>query len=318
VKVEGEQSVETNVAPTRGLSEAAGMELELFGAPEPATRTQWSLFGRRFLRHRMAVLSILVLVLLFVACFGADWVAPYDKNQQDLLLGPTSPSGDHWFGTDELGRDQLTEILYAGQISLRIGVGVALIATVVGTLLGALAGFFGRFVEQSLMRVTDLFLVVPAIAILAIAIKKVGNDPATIVFVLAGLGWMAIARVVRGQVLSIKEKEFVDAARVSGASSPRIIFRHILPNTVGPILVDLTLGIAAAIVTESTLSFLGFGVQPPNTSWGLMLADARGTVGTPKAYLIYFPGLALLLTVLAVNFIGDGLRDAFDPQSKRD
>ncbi len=317
MRVEGEQSVEASVAPTHGLSEAAGMELELFGAPEPEARTQWSLFSRRFLRHRMAVVSIVVLVLLVVACFGAEWVAPYDKNQQDLLLGPTAPSARHWFGTDELGRDQLTEILYAGTISLRIGIAVALIATAVGTLLGALAGFFGRFLEQTLMRITDLFLVVPAIAILAIAIKRLGNDPATIVFVLAGLGWMYIARVVRGQVLSIKEKEFVDAARVSGASSGRIILRHILPNTVGPILVNATLGIAAAIVTESTLSFLGFGVQPPNTSWGRMLADARGTVGTPKAYLIYFPGLALLLTVLAVNFIGDGLRDAFDPQSKR-
>lgn len=304
-------------APTHGISHAAGMELELLGAPEPAPRTQWSLFSRRFLRHRMAVVSVVVLILLFVACFGARWVAPYPKNRQDLLLGATPPSGRHWLGTDELGRDQLTEILFAGQISLKIGIAVALLATVVGTVLGALAGFFGKISEQVLMRITDLFLVVPAIAILAIAIKKLGDDTLTIVLVLAGLGWMYIARVVRGQVLSIKEKEFVDAARVSGASSARIIGRHILPNVVGPVLVNATLAIAAAIVTESTLSFLGFGVQPPTTSWGRMVSDARGTVGTDKAHLIYFPGLFLLLTVLAVNFIGDGLRDAFDPQSRR-
>jgi peptide/nickel transport system permease protein len=317
VKVEGEQPLEETLAPTHGISRAAGVELELLGAPEPTARTQWAQFWRRFLRHRMAVVSVLVLLFLVVVCFGAHWIAPYDKNQQDLLLGAVGPSAQHWFGTDELGRDQLTEIMFAGQISLKIGLAVAVIATLAGTVLGSLAGYFGRVSEQLLMRLTDLFLVVPAIAILAIAIKKFGNDSFTVVLVLAGLGWMEMARIVRGQVLSVKEKEFVDAARGSGASSVRIIGRHILPNTIGPILVNATLGIAAAIVTESTLSFLGFGVQPPTTSWGRMLSDASGTVGTVKAHLIYFPGLALLVTVLAVNFIGDGLRDAFDPQSKR-
>jgi peptide/nickel transport system permease protein len=280
-------------------------------------RSQWQLFWRRFLRHRMAVVSIVVLLVILVACFGARWLAPFPKNHQDLVLGPKPPSLRHWFGTDDLGRDQVTEIMYAGQISLKIGLAVALLSTVVGTALGALAGYFSRWTDQILMRLTDLFLVVPAIAILAIAIKKFGNSATTIVLILAGLGWMYIARVVRSQVLSIKEKEYVEAARASGASHARIIARHVLPNTVGPILVNATLAIAAAIIAESTLSFLGFGVQPPTTSWGRMLADAEGYVGTPKAYLIYFPGLALLLVVLAVNFIGDGLRDAFDPQARR-
>jgi peptide/nickel transport system permease protein len=251
-----------------------------------------------------------------VGCFGAHWLAPYDQNEQDLLLGSVGPSLRHWFGTDELGRDQLTEIMFAGRISLKIGLAVAFISTVVGTLLGVLAGFLGRAADQLLMRLTDLFLVVPAIAVLGIAIVKFGNDTTTIVLGLAGLSWMYVARVVRGEVLSIKEREFIDAARVSGASSFRIIARHILPNAVGPILVNATLGVASAIVTESTLSFLGFGVQPPTTSWGRMLSDARGTVGTPKAYLIYFPSLALLLTVMSVNFIADGLRGTFDPQSE--
>src|SRR5438270_5075765 len=258
-------------------------------------RSQWQLFWRRFLRHRMAVVSVVTLLLIMVACFGASWLAPFPKNHQDLALGPAPPSLRHWFGTDDLGRDQVTEIMYAGQISLRIGLAVALLSTLVGTTLGALAGYFSRWTDQLLMRLTDLFLVVPAIAILAIAIKKFANSATTIVLILAGLGWMYIARVVRSQVLSIKEKEYVEAARASGASQARIIVRHVLPNTIGPILVNATLAIAAAIVTESTLSFLGFGVQPPTTSWGRMLADAEGYVGSPKAYLIYFPGLALLL-----------------------
>jgi peptide/nickel transport system permease protein len=284
---------------------------------DAVVRSQWQLFWRRFLRHRMAVVSMIMLLLIIVACFGAKWLAPYPKNHQNLVLGAVGPSAKHWFGTDDLGRDQVTEIMYAGQISLRIGLAVALLSTIVGTTLGALAGYFSRWTDQLLMRATDLFLVVPAIAILAIAIKKFGNSPTTIVLILAGLGWMYIARVVRSQILSIKEKEFIEAAHASGASNTRIIVRHLLPNTVGPILVNATLAIAAAIFTESTLSFLGFGVQPPTTSWGKMLADAEGYVGTAKAYLIYFPGLAILLVVLAVNFIGDGLRDAFDPQSRR-
>jgi peptide/nickel transport system permease protein len=294
-----------------------GGAIALRSGEEGIAHSQWKLFWRRFLRHRMAVVSVVVLVVIILACFGAKGVAPFPRNHQDLLTGPVGPRAKHWFGTDELGRDQLTELLYAGQISLRIGLVVAFLSTLIGTVVGAIAGYFGRWADQLLMRLTDLFLVVPAIAILAIAIKKFGNGSNTIIYILAGLGWMYIARVVRSQVLSIKEKEFVEAARASGASHARIIARHMLPNTIGPILVNATLAIAAAIVTESTLSFLGFGVQPPALSWGLMLSNAHGYVGTPKAYLIYFPGLALLLVVLAVNFIGDGLRDAFDPQAHK-
>jgi peptide/nickel transport system permease protein len=286
---------------------------------EPTPRSQWQLFRRRFLRHRIAVVAAVVLIFLLVLCFGASHFAPYPKNHQDLLLGPTSPSRKHWMGTDQLGRDQFTEILYAGQISLKIGLAVALLSTAAGTIVGAAAGYFGRVWDQLLMRLTDLFLVVPAIAVLAVALKYFGNasfDQTTvIIFVLAGLGWMYIARVVRGQVLSIKEKEFVEAALAAGGSSRRIIFRHILPNCIGPILVNATLAIAAAIITESTLSFLGFGVQPPTTSWGNMLASAEGNYNQ-NTHLLYFPGLMILLTVLCVNFLGDGLRDAFDPQHK--
>jgi peptide/nickel transport system permease protein len=301
----------TGIGPTE-LSARAGVELSGGGAP---ARSQWQLFRRRFFRHKVAVASIFVLVILFLLCFGASWIAPYDRNAQDLLLGPVSPNGQHWFGTDELGRDQLSRLLYAGQISLEIGITVALLSTVVGATVGAVAGFFGKATDQALMRFTDLFLIVPDIAILALALQYFGQSNATIILVLAGIFWMYIARVVRGQVLSLKEKEYVEAARAAGASPFRIITRHLIPNTIGPIMVDATLAVAGAIITESTLSFLGFGVQPPNTSWGKMLSDAEGYVGTDKAYLLYFPGAAILITVLCVNFLGDGLRDAFDPQS---
>jgi peptide/nickel transport system permease protein len=306
------------------LEEGLGRE-NLIGMPEggeqlqpgvePVARSQWQLFRRRFLRHRMAIISLLLLIILCLLCFGASWIAPYPKNNQDLLSSGQSPSGQHYFGTDDIGRDEFTEVLYAGQVSLLIGLSVAVIATVVGAVMGSLAGYYGRWIDQLVMRVTDLFLVIPQLVILAIALKKFGQSTEMIALILAALFWMYIARVVRGQVLSIREKEFVEAARASGASPKRIIVRHILPNVIGPIMVNATLAVAGAIIAESTLSFLGFGVQPPATSWGNMLSSAEGYVGTPKAYLLYFPGLMIFLTVLAVNFLGDGLRDAFDPQS---
>ena len=296
---------------------AAEEEPELVPGVEPEARTQWQLFRRRFFRHRLAMVGLAILVLLFAACFGARWVAPFPRNKMDLLIQGQRPSGKHLLGTDSLGRDYLTEILYAGQISLKIGVAVAVLSTAIGVAIGSIAGYFGRRVDQGLMRLTDLFLIVPQIAIVAIAVKKWSGSDLTIIVALGAVFWMTIARVVRSQVLSLKEREFVDAARVAGASSRRIIVRHLLPNMVGPIAVNATLAMAGAIVTESTLSFLGYGVQPPRSSWGNMLSTSEEFFGTPKAFLIYFPGLAILLTVLAINFVGDGLRDALDPSSRR-
>jgi peptide/nickel transport system permease protein len=293
------------------------LETELVPGVEPKARTQWQLFRRRLLRHRLAMVGLVLLAVLLVSCFGARWLAPYPRNDIDLLNIGHAPSGKHLFGTDSAGRDFLTEVLYAGQISLKIGLSVALLSTLFGAAVGAIAGYFGRAVDQVLMRLTDLLLIIPQIAIMAVALKKFGGTDRTVTLVLAGIFWMQIARVVRGQVLALREREFVDAARVAGASSRRIIVRHLLPNMIGPLAVNASLAMAVAIVTESTLSFLGFGVQPPKTSWGLLLANGEEFVGTDKAYLIYFPGLAILLTVLAINFVGDGLRDAFDPQSKR-
>jgi len=272
-------------------------------------------FWTRFSRHRLAVLGAVILAVLAISCYGAAFIAPYDQDEQDLLLGPTPPSWDHLLGTDELGRDYLTEILHAGQLSLSLALGVALMATAIGVFIGAVAGYRGGWVDDLFMRITDLFLVVPAIALLALALQGLGRNPLSIVLVLSLIGWTYIARVVRGQVLSLREREFIDAARVIGAKDHQVLIRHILPNLGGLIAVNVALAVAGAIIIESTLSFLGFGVQPPQTSWGNMLSQASGLIGTSKVYLLYFPGLFILITVLAVNFVGDGLRDALDPRS---
>jgi peptide/nickel transport system permease protein len=284
---------------------------------EAVARSNWQLFRRRFLRHKLGLLSIVVLVILMIACFGAPWLAPYKQGAQNFLESAQGPSAKHWFGTDDLGRDQLSEIMYAGRISLLIGLVVAALSTIIGVSVGAMAAYFGRATDHGLSALTDLFLILPDLALLAVAIVYLGQNVSTIMFVLALLSWMYMARVIRGQVLGLKEKEFVEAARASGASTTRILIRHITPNCIGTIMVNTTLTIAAAVGAEAALSFLGFGVQPPQNSWGRMLADAEPyATSWSKFYLIFFPGLMLFLTVLAVNFLGDALRDAFDPQSR--
>jgi peptide/nickel transport system permease protein len=286
-------------------------------AGEPIARSNWRLFWRRFRRHKPAVLSAIILVLLIIACFAAKWIAPYPRNHQNLLASATGPTAKHLLGTDDLGRDELTEILYAGQVSLKIGLVVALLSTVFGVLVGTFAGFYGRFVDQGLSRLTDLFLVVPDLAVLGVALAAFGHSPAVIILVLAALEWTYIARVLRGEVLAIKEKEYVEAARATGASDRRIIFRHILPNCVGSIMVNLTLAVAGAIVLESTLSFLGLGVQPPDSSWGSLLSQFESDAGEPhRLYLVIGPLIFVLLVVMCVNFLGDGLRDAFDARAR--
>lgn len=292
------------------------VDRELLVGAEIEPQTQWQLFRRRFFHHRLAMLGLIVLVILCVACFGASSIAPYPHKPDLRILQPFGPRRGHWLGVDLVGGDFLTDNLYAGQISLKIGIFVAFISTVLGTTTGAIAGYFGGLLDQVLMRITDMFLLLPAIAMLAIFIKAFGQSTFSIVMVLSGLGWMGIARIVRGLTLSVKEKEFVEAARSVGCSNRRIIIRHILPNMVGPIMVNASLAVAGAIIAESTLSFLGFGISPPNTSWGKLLSDGKESIAS-HPYLIYFPGMFIIITTLAVNFLGDGLRDAFDAQAKQ-
>jgi peptide/nickel transport system permease protein len=284
---------------------------------------QWRNARRQFARHKLAVVALGFLVFMVLACFVGARFAP-SPTEQHLLEQPAGPSWAHWFGTDELSRDSLSRVLHGGQISLRVAFGVAILSTVIGVVIGSLAGFYRGWLDDLLMRFTDLWIALPALPILAVAVSigTVDLGPLGtldmggafgITLLLSLLLWGSIARVVRGATLSLREHEFIDAARTIGASNPRIIVRHVLPNCFGPIMVNATLVVAEAILVETTLSFLGFGIQPPTPSWGNLLSDAVGTL-EDQWWLTVFPGLAIFLTVLAVNFLGDGLRDALDPR----
>ena len=270
---------------------------------------------RRFKRHKLAMASAIILLLLGLATLFASVIAPYTFHAVDVAASLQGPSAKHWFGTDVIGRDVFTRVLYGGRISLLVGLSVAASAAIIGTFIGAIAGYYGGWIDNVLMRVTDLFLSIPFLVILIVAASALGGSLLDIVLILSLFFWMPDARIVRGLFLSLKEKEFVESARASGASNKRIIFYHILPNALGPIVVSSTLNVAAAILTESALSFLGFGVQPPTPTWGNLLEDGR-TASLIAPWLVWFPGLAILLTVLCVNFLGDGLRDALDPHQK--
>jgi peptide/nickel transport system permease protein len=278
--------------------------------------SQRTLMWRRFRRHKLAIASLVTLVVIGLATLLAGVLSPYEYSEQHLDQILQGPSAEHLLGTDQLGRDELTRLLYGGRVSLLVGLGVALVSGVVGTLVGVAAGFYGGRLDNAVMRLTDLFLSIPLLVLLIIASRATGGSVRDIVLVLSLALWMFLARIVRGLFLSLREKEFVEAARSIGASNRRIIFRHMLPNALGVIIVSITLTVAIAILTESLLSFLGFGIQPPTPTWGNMLEDGRPQM-TYAAWLVWFPGLAILITVMCVNFLGDGLRDALDPTQRR-
>lgn len=279
---------------------------------EAEAGSQLRIAWRRFRKHRAALVGLFILVIFYASAIFAPAVAPYKPNLIVLDEVRESPSSRHIMGTDELGRDTFSRVVYGGRVSLAVGLGAALSAGIVGTAMGALAGYYGKWLDNALMRVTDLFLALPFLAVAMIASRALQGRIIDIVIILAGVFWMPVARIVRGMFLSIKEKEYVEAARASGAGAFRIITRHMLPNSLGPIIVNVTLGIAFAILAESTLSFLGFGIQPPTATWGNMLSGSRESLVT-EPWLVWFPGMMILLTVLCVNFVGDGLRDALDP-----
>jgi peptide/nickel transport system permease protein len=293
---------------------------------ETKARSQWAYARMRFFRHRLAVLSMLVLLALAVVAVFPAFFAPYGSNDQDLLNIAAKPTWDHPFGTDLLGRDYLSRVIFGLQVSLAVATLVAVLATIIGTAIGALAGYYGGIIDNLLMRFTDLILTLPTLAVLLTAAAFVGQEsrsigpltisqPVMIGLILAFLFWTGLARIVRGVFLSLREKEFVEAARASGASDRRIILRHILPNCVGPIVVTMTLIIATAILVEAALSFLGFGIQPPTPALGSLINEGN-VGGFGSWWLVTFPGLVIVLIALAVNFIGDGLRDALDPTQR--
>jgi ABC-type dipeptide/oligopeptide/nickel transport system permease subunit len=280
-----------------------------------AERSQFQLVLRRFLQHRLAVGSLVVLVLLILLAYvgGALWKYGFGEFTPDKS---DAPSLDHPFGTDAAGKDQFAQVLRGTQISLQIAVLVALFSTVVGTVWGAVAGYFGGLTDTILMRISDLVLTLPLLAVAAMLAHNFGGSWWLISVVIAGLYWAYVSRVARGVVLSLREKEFIEAAKALGASDARIIFRHLVPNALGSIIVNATVLVALAILLETSLSYLGFGVRPPDTSLGILVSEAQ-TALTTRPWLFYFPGLFIILIALTINFVGDGLRDALDPQQTK-
>jgi peptide/nickel transport system permease protein len=274
---------------------------------------------RRFFKHRLAGFAIAALIILILSAIFA-YQSPYTPTQQEPVNSFKTPSTEHWFGTDELGRDIFTRILYGGRVSLAVGLLSSFWSILIGVIVGALSGYFGGWLDSVLMRVTDAFLTFPTLFVLILLgaflreqpLPWLKNSVLVVIVIIAILSWMWPARLVRSLFLVLREREFVAATRALGGSNSRIILRHILPNCIGPILVSGTLQMAYAIITESGLSYLGFGVQPPTPTWGSILSTAQ--VHVFKApWLAFYPGLMIFITVMAINYIGDGLRDAFDP-----
>jgi ABC-type dipeptide/oligopeptide/nickel transport system permease subunit len=312
--------------PPRGapVSEAAAAATGSFldatyeSGLELKARSQWSYARRRFLRHRLAMTGLVALVIIFGAGIFANYIAPYSFEQIDLtnvLHGPTTV-GNHFFGTDEIGRDFFSRVIFGIRTSMEIGVFVAFASSIIGVCVGAVSGYYGGWIDNILMRLTDLVLTLPALAILLTAAALLGQGSQwRVSIILALFFWTGLARIVRGVFLSLREKEYVEAAKAAGSGDIRIMFRHILPNTLGPIVVNGTLSVGAAIIVEAALSFLGFGIKPPTPSLGSLIQS--GQTSPQDWWITVFPGLMLLAIVIAINFVGDGLRDALDPQQRR-
>jgi oligopeptide transport system permease protein len=276
----------------------------------------WSDAWRRLQQNKAAIISFYMIILIMLAAVVGPWVSPYSYSDQSLIMQNQPPSLEHWFGTDNLGRDLLTRCLYGARISLAVGVFATLISLTIGVLFGGIAGFWGGKVDNMMMRVVDIFYAIPLLlwVILLMVILKPGLQ--NILIAIGVTYWLSMARIVRGQVLSLKEQDYILAARTIGASNRRIILRHLIPNAIGPILVTATFNIPQAIFTEAFLSFIGLGVGAPQASWGMLASDALGGLRS-FPYQLFFPAMAICLTMLAFNFLGDGLRDALDPRLRK-
>lgn len=276
----------------------------------------YEFFWKRFRTNHFAVVGGIIVLLLFIVSVLAPFITPCDPGAIDAYHVLLPPSAGHWFGTDELGRDVFTRIVYGARISLRVGFVAVGIAVAIGTVIGLVSGYYGGFVDNLFMRFVDIMLCFPTFFLILAVIAMLEPSIWYIMIIIGLTGWMGVARLVRAEVLSIRERDYVLAARALGASDLRIIFRHILPNAVPPVLVSATLGVAGAILTESALSFLGIGVQPPTPSWGNILTSGKDYIEFAW-WLSLFPGLAILVTVLAYNLLGEGIRDALDPRLNR-
>jgi len=312
---------------------ANALALEPMKTEKPVS--QWGLAWRRLRRHKLAMIGLVTLIVIVLLSLGAQWVAPYPYDEIDLKkpFAPLMTAGSegrpmHFLGTDALGRDIASRLLYAGRISLSVALVVTMLNIFIGTVVGAVSGSFGGIVDTLLMRFADLMLTLPTLPLLLVLSSSLRQftqlqnflgsrlSVVIIIFVLTLFGWMGVSRLVRGSVLSLKSQTFIEATRALGSGESRVIFQHLVPNSLAPIIVAATLGFGGVIISESALSFLGFGIMPPVPTWGNMLNEARGA---PLEYLFVqalSPGVCIFLTVLSVNFIGDGLRDALDPRLK--
>ncbi|MGH2474790.1 MAG: ABC transporter permease [Candidatus Limnocylindrales bacterium] len=296
-------SIQTSPEPT---------DVADLGAARPLRADVW----RRFKRNRLAMLGLGFIVLLVLVAIFAPLIAPYGITERASGHFREGPSLDHWFGTDAIGRDVFSRVVYGARVSLRIGIIATIITLVIGLIFGAVSGFFGGITDTLIMRLTDVFLAIPYI-VLAVAIATVaGRSENSIIIILGITGWLSVARIVRASFLGLKRLEYVEAAVALGFSRTRIMFRHILPNALQPIIVYGTIAVGAVILSEAALSFIGVGPQEPIPAWGAMVAQAGAGSLASAPHMLFFPGAAIFLTVLAFVFVGDGLRDALDPKLK--
>jgi len=273
-------------------------------------------FWETFYRNKLALTGSGIVLLLFFVSVFAPLIAPYDPGQIDLKNVLLPPSLDHWFGTDQLGRDVLSRMIWGARISLKVGFVATGVAIIIGTLLGAVAGYYGGWLDAGIMRFVDIMLCFPTFFLILAVIAFLEPSIWNIMIIIGLTGWMGVTRLVRADFISLRERDFVKAAKVIGAGDLRIIFLHILPNAMASILVAATLGIAGAILTESALSFLGIGVQPPTPSWGNILTAGKDNIDIAW-WLSLYPGLAILITVVGYNLLGEGIRDSLDPRLKK-
>ncbi len=267
---------------------------------------------------RLAYIGIGIAALFILAAIFAPFIATHDVTIQNLAVRYASPTGEHWFGTDALGRDVFSRVVFGARISLEVGISVVFVSSIIGTVIGAIAGFYGGLVDKFLSGyVFNVFLAFPGLLLAIALVAFLGAGIGKMILALCVIGWVGYARVIRGQVLKVREYDYVQAARALGASNMRILFIHILPNAIQPLIVQASLGMAGAVLSEASLSFLGLGIPPPAPSWGTMIEEARGfDILYNAPHVMFFPGIAIALTVLAFNFIGDGLREYLDPKQR--
>jgi oligopeptide transport system permease protein len=277
----------------------------------------WQDSWRRLRRNHLAVAGAITLVFIGLACLLVPLLSPYGYEQQDLVLGAAAPSAQHWLGTDIFGRDLLTRLLYGGRISLMVGLIATSVALLIGVTWGAIAGYAGGRVDAVMMRIVDILYALPFMIFVVLLMVVFGRNLLLLFLAIGAVEWLTMARIIRGQVQALKQQEFVEAAVSLGLSRTAIIARHVVPNAIGPLIVYTTLTIPSVMLLEAFISFLGLGIQPPQSSWGLLISDGVETM-EEYPWLLIFPGIMLSVTLFALNFLGDGLRDALDVRASRD